>query len=187
MLKRGGSAALEHGCGLHIAASSHAVRRPGGFDGKGTRVEPPKSGVCGTRAAGAQLRASIPGQEEIAIDLSTRIVHLCVDYGDSITGGARSWQREATGHGLHVFETRLEDHATGALGLRSESACHPRQTRTRLCGEESGPTPGLEVVEVEEASLCSGFAGVYNLLNPEPASQLGDRKVDRLLATGRTL
>jgi glycolate oxidase iron-sulfur subunit len=43
--------------------------------------------------------------------------------------------------------------------------------------------PGLEVVEVEEASLCCGSAGVYNLLNPEPASQLGDRKVEKLLAT----
>jgi len=43
--------------------------------------------------------------------------------------------------------------------------------------------PGLEVVEVEEASLCCGSAGVYNLLNPEPASQLGDRKVEKLVAT----
>jgi glycolate oxidase iron-sulfur subunit len=43
--------------------------------------------------------------------------------------------------------------------------------------------PGLEVVEVEEASLCCGSAGVYNLLNPEAASQLGDRKVENLLAT----
>jgi glycolate oxidase iron-sulfur subunit len=43
--------------------------------------------------------------------------------------------------------------------------------------------PGLEVVEVEEATLCCGSAGVYNLLNPEPASQLGDRKVEKLLAT----
>ena len=43
--------------------------------------------------------------------------------------------------------------------------------------------PGLEVVDVEESSLCCGSAGVYNLLNPEPARQLGDRKVENLLAT----
>ncbi len=43
--------------------------------------------------------------------------------------------------------------------------------------------PGLEVDEIDEASLCCGSAGVYNLLNPEPASQLGDRKVGNLLAT----
>jgi glycolate oxidase iron-sulfur subunit len=43
--------------------------------------------------------------------------------------------------------------------------------------------PGLEVAEIEEATLCCGSAGVYNLLHPEPANQLGDRKVENLLAT----
>ena len=64
-------------------------------------------------------------------------------------------------------------------------ACHLRhaqavfeQPRHLLAG-----IPGLEVVELEEASLCCGSAGVYNLLNPETANQLGDRKVDSLLAT----
>jgi len=64
-------------------------------------------------------------------------------------------------------------------------ACHLRhaqavfdQPRKLLAG-----IPGLEVVELEEASLCCGSAGVYNLLNPETANQLGDRKVENLLAT----
>ncbi len=43
--------------------------------------------------------------------------------------------------------------------------------------------PGLQVAEIEEASLCCGSAGVYNLLHPEPANELGDRKVENLLAT----
>jgi glycolate oxidase iron-sulfur subunit len=43
--------------------------------------------------------------------------------------------------------------------------------------------PGVEVVEIEEATLCCGSAGVYNLLNPEPANVLGDRKVGHLLET----
>ena len=41
--------------------------------------------------------------------------------------------------------------------------------------------PGLEVAEIAEPSLCCGSAGVYNLLNPEPAQELGDRKVGHLL------
>jgi glycolate dehydrogenase iron-sulfur subunit len=41
--------------------------------------------------------------------------------------------------------------------------------------------PQLEVAEIAEASLCCGSAGVYNLLQPEPARQLGDRKVSHLL------
>jgi glycolate oxidase iron-sulfur subunit len=43
--------------------------------------------------------------------------------------------------------------------------------------------PGLEVAEIPEATLCCGSAGVYNLLEPETASQLGARKVENLLAT----
>jgi glycolate oxidase iron-sulfur subunit len=44
--------------------------------------------------------------------------------------------------------------------------------------------PGLTVEEVPEASLCCGAAGVYNLLHPETADELGDRKVQNLLSTG---
>jgi glycolate oxidase iron-sulfur subunit len=43
--------------------------------------------------------------------------------------------------------------------------------------------PGLTIAEIPESSLCCGSAGVYNLLEPETASQLGDRKVDNLLTT----
>ncbi len=65
-------------------------------------------------------------------------------------------------------------------------ACHLRhaqgiyvQPRQLLSG-----IPELEVAEIAEASLCCGSAGVYNLLQPEPAKQLGDRKVGHLLDTG---
>jgi len=64
-------------------------------------------------------------------------------------------------------------------------ACHLRhaqgiyrQPRDLLAG-----VPGLEVAEIAESSLCCGSAGVYNLLQPEPAQELGDRKVANLLAT----
>ena len=40
--------------------------------------------------------------------------------------------------------------------------------------------PQLEVDEIAEASLCCGSAGVYNLLQPEAAQELGDRKVSHL-------
>ena len=43
--------------------------------------------------------------------------------------------------------------------------------------------PQLEVAEIAESSLCCGSAGVYNLLQPEPAQELGDRKVGHLLDT----
>ena len=43
--------------------------------------------------------------------------------------------------------------------------------------------PQLEVAEIPEASLCCGSAGVYNLLQPETAAELGSRKVENLLTT----
>jgi glycolate oxidase iron-sulfur subunit len=44
--------------------------------------------------------------------------------------------------------------------------------------------PGLELLEPAEWELCCGSAGVYNLLQPEPAAELGRRKAANLLATG---
>jgi glycolate oxidase iron-sulfur subunit len=44
--------------------------------------------------------------------------------------------------------------------------------------------PGLELLEPAEAGTCCGSAGIYNLLQPEAASELGRRKADHLLATG---
>jgi glycolate oxidase iron-sulfur subunit len=71
------------------------------------------------------------------------------------------------------------------LRIAYHDACHLRhaqgiyrQPRHLLAG-----IPGLEVAEIAESSLCCGSAGVYNLLQHEPAQQLGDRKVTHLLAT----
>ncbi len=44
--------------------------------------------------------------------------------------------------------------------------------------------PGLDLREPERWEICCGSAGIYNLLEPEPAAELGRRKVERLLATG---
>jgi glycolate oxidase iron-sulfur subunit len=71
------------------------------------------------------------------------------------------------------------------IRIAYHDACHLRhaqgihqQPRTLLAA-----IPNLEVAEIAESSLCCGSAGVYNLLQPEPAQQLGDRKVAHLLAT----
>lgn len=39
---------------------------------------------------------------------------------------------------------------------------------------------GFEVTVPEESHLCCGSAGVYNILQPDIANQLGDRKADAL-------
>jgi glycolate oxidase iron-sulfur subunit len=47
--------------------------------------------------------------------------------------------------------------------------------------------PGLEIREIAEPDICCGSAGVYNLLKPEPARELGDRKAANVAATGADL
>jgi glycolate oxidase iron-sulfur subunit len=44
--------------------------------------------------------------------------------------------------------------------------------------------PGLELVEPGEWEICCGSAGIYNLLQPEAADELGRRKAANLQATG---
>ena len=44
--------------------------------------------------------------------------------------------------------------------------------------------PELDVREPAQWELCCGSAGVWNLLNPEPAAELGRRKARNLLDTG---
>ena len=44
--------------------------------------------------------------------------------------------------------------------------------------------PNVELLELNDGGMCCGSAGVYNLVQPEIARQLGDRKVARILDTG---
>ncbi len=44
--------------------------------------------------------------------------------------------------------------------------------------------PGLTVLQPAEWEICCGSAGLYNMLEPEPAAELGQRKVANLTATG---
>jgi glycolate oxidase iron-sulfur subunit len=72
-----------------------------------------------------------------------------------------------------------------AMRVAYHDACHLRHAQAIYAEPRQllATIPGLEVAEIDEASLCCGSAGVYNLLHPEPANQLGDRKVENLLAT----
>jgi glycolate oxidase iron-sulfur subunit len=47
--------------------------------------------------------------------------------------------------------------------------------------------PGVTLREPIDAALCCGSAGVYNILQPETAAELGRQKVNNLTATGATV
>jgi glycolate oxidase iron-sulfur subunit len=63
-------------------------------------------------------------------------------------------------------------HLAHAQGVRAQ----PRKLLNEI--------PELEVLEPAEWEICCGSAGIYNLVNPEPAAELGRRKVANLLSTG---
>jgi glycolate oxidase iron-sulfur subunit len=66
-------------------------------------------------------------------------------------------------------------HLAHAQGIRRE----PRALLEQI--------PGLELREISEGELCCGSAGIYNILNPGPARELGDRKAANIVATGADL
>ena len=42
--------------------------------------------------------------------------------------------------------------------------------------------PGIELLSPAESEICCGSAGIYNLVQPEPAAQLGERKARNIAA-----
>jgi len=68
-------------------------------------------------------------------------------------------------------------------------ACHlaHAQRITRQPRDLLRAIPELTLVEVPDAGTCCGSAGVYNLLQPEAAGELGARKAESVRATGAPL
>ena len=98
-------------------------------------------------------------------DLSEFLAELAAD------GGPR-----AVRHPLPVTAVYHEAcHLGHAQGIRRQ----PRDLLREI--------PGLELVEPADPGTCCGSAGVYNLLQPEAAGELGARKAASVLATGAPL
>src|SRR5207248_11525925 len=41
--------------------------------------------------------------------------------------------------------------------------------------------PGVQLVDIPDGDTCCGSAGIYNLVEPESAREIGRRKVDNIL------
>ncbi|NJK50724.1 (Fe-S)-binding protein [Candidatus Gracilibacteria bacterium] len=85
--------------------------------------------------------------------------------------------------------TKLSRLTEEDLTIVYQDACHllhgqkislqPRQLLKQI--------PGVKLKEPIDAALCCGSAGVYNMLQPEVANDLGQQKVNNLLNTGAQL
>lgn len=78
---------------------------------------------------------------------------------------------------------------SGELTMVYQDACHllhgqkisvqPRQLLRKI--------PGVRLREPMDASLCCGSAGIYNMLQPETADELGKQKANNLVNTGASV
>ena len=66
-------------------------------------------------------------------------------------------------------------HLSHAQGVRNP----PRELLRQI--------PGLELATIKDADTCCGSAGIYNLVRPEAARELGDMKATNIAATGADL
>jgi glycolate oxidase iron-sulfur subunit len=61
--------------------------------------------------------------------------------------------------------------------------CHGQQIRQQP-RQLLDMIPGLKLLPLPETEICCGAAGSYNMTQPEMAERLGQRKVERIRATG---
>lgn len=97
---------------------------------------------------------AIAGQEELAMDLSYRILHLCVDHGGSITGEHGVGKEKQQAMGYMYSEPDLDTMQRVRSAFDPHTLANPDKLfpRPRLCGEKTGPyTPHpLETAGVAE-------------------------------------
>ncbi|MEO6966522.1 MAG: FAD-linked oxidase C-terminal domain-containing protein [Acidobacteriaceae bacterium] len=85
--------------------------------------------------------AAIAGQEELALDLSYRILRLCVDNGGSITGEHGVGKEKQEMLGYMFSEPDLETMQLVRCAFDPENLANPDKVfpRPRLCAEKPGP------------------------------------------------
>ena len=172
---------------------------------EGCEIVAPKQGCCGALSTHA-------GREEESLNFARETIETFerenLDYVVINAAGCGSTMKEY-GHLLRddpeyaerakEFSSKVRDVSEflQELGPRAErhplpvtaayhDACHlahaqgirkqPRQTLKQI--------PGMDVKEIREAEICCGSAGIYNMVEPEPAEELGRRKAQNIINTG---
>jgi glycolate oxidase iron-sulfur subunit len=154
----------------------------------GYEVVAPYRGCCGALALHA-------GRREEGLALARRTAAAFA------AAGADTIVTNAAGCGSHLKDAKLNipvedisetlargrppDRSPLELRVAFQESCHlTHAQRVRSEPRELlASIPGLTVLEPAEQELCCGSAGIYNLVQPEAAGSLGDRKAANVLAT----
>jgi glycolate oxidase iron-sulfur subunit len=163
-----------------VNAATARVLHAEGYDVHVPRAQ----GCCGALHAHAgRLEEGVSRARELAAAL---------DGYDYIVTNAAGCGSHLKDHGIEnvvdVSELltipRAERHPL-PLRVAFQDSCHLRHAQ-RVSDEPRAvldAIPGLERLEPAEQEICCGSAGIYNIVQPKAAEELGERKAQHVLAT----
>jgi glycolate oxidase iron-sulfur subunit len=172
-------------------------------------VIPPGQGCCGALSlhSGREAEAADFARRTIAMFEQAGVDAIVVnsagcgsamkEYERLLAGGGPGWPERAAEMSGKVRDLAEFLAEIGPVARRHpvpvtaayHDACHLAHAQgiTKQPRELLRAIPGLNLVELPDAGTCCGSAGVYNLLQPEAASELGGRKAEAVLAAGAPL
>ncbi len=156
-------ALLTH-AGEESGAIAHAKRMIDVFDAAGVELIVTNAAGCGSAMKEyGRLLADDPAYAARAAAFSAR----CVDVTELLAQAPALAPRHPQPLRV-VYQDAC--HLQHAQGVRAQ----PRALLSAI--------PGLELLEIPEAAICCGSAGIYNLVQPDAANELGDRKAQHIAA-----
>lgn len=165
-------------------------------------VAPPAQGCCGALGlhAGEEARAVARAKATIAVFEAAGVDVVAVNAagcGSSMKEYGQLLRDDPTyAERAQEFSAKVRDVTELLAGLEPRAVRHPIRARVAYhdachLGHAQGITeqprallgtiPGLELAPISEPEICCGSAGLYNLLQPEPAAELGRRKAGHIL------
>ena len=163
-----------------VNAATARVVAAAGYD-----VVAPRQGCCGALSAHA-------GRKRESERFLTRLGQSFADVGAIVvnSSGCGSHLKD---HGVAAVDVTeaLADAGLPALHpleltVAYQDSCHLRHAQRLPAAWRPilARIPGLTVLEPAEQDICCGSAGIYNVVQPDAARELGDRKAGHVLATG---
>lgn len=170
-------------------------------------IVPAGQGCCGALSlhggrhaeASSFARATIDAFERAGVDAVIVNAAGCgsamKEYGHLLADS--EWSGRATEFAAKVRDFSEFLAELGPVARRSElrltvayhDACHLGHAQRITAQPRSllAAIPGLELSEIPDGATCCGSAGIYNLVQPVAAAELGARKASNVAATGADL
>lgn len=200
-----GEVYLLEGCAMRVLyprvhqATRRLLRRVGYV------VKEVRQGCCGALHAhygnvdhakkmASDLIASMPGELPVIVN-SAGCGSTMKEYNQLLDddSAATAFAKRSVDASEFLLQNGLIDHLTASSGMNVKAtyhdACHLShgQKITRQPRDLIAAIPGLELVPLAEAEMCCGSAGIYNVIQPEMARRLVERKYRNLEQTGASI